>query len=160
MTQVAPVQVIEQFFFSHEAFNMQRHIFFTTVILVSAMFGAYRICPLPLPPKLTCLPADSIAHYVRSRRNTRDNRRCIRHRTRIHLPSGVFPKTHQFARSPHHYPRICLRCLWRTRHGAFTRTRAWQGMDTSRRSQDMRIADDRPTDRPTSDTGTVTELRV
>jgi sodium-coupled neutral amino acid transporter 11 len=63
MTQVAPVQVIEQFFFSHEAFNMQRHIFFTTVILVSAMFGAYRICPLPLPPKLSspaCLPTVSL----------------------------------------------------------------------------------------------------
>jgi solute carrier family 38 (sodium-coupled neutral amino acid transporter), member 11 len=33
-------QVIEQYFFSHEAFNMQRHVFFTTVILFSSMFGA------------------------------------------------------------------------------------------------------------------------
>jgi hypothetical protein len=144
MTKVPPVQVIEQFFFSHEAFNMQRHLFFTTVILVSAMFGAYRTCswPTPLPPNLTHLPADSIAHYVRSRRNTRDNRRYIRHRARIHLPSGVFPQTDQFARSPDHYPRIRLRRLWRTRHGAFARTCAWKGMDTSGRTQDMRIADD------------------
>jgi hypothetical protein len=95
-------------------------------------------CPTTQPH----LPADSIAHYVRSRRNARDNRRRIRHRARIHLPSGVFPKTDQFARSPDHYPRIRLRRLWRTRIGAFARTRAWQGMDTSRRSQDMRIADE------------------
>jgi len=40
MTQFASAQVIEQYFFSHEAFNMQRHVFFTTVILVAAMFGA------------------------------------------------------------------------------------------------------------------------
>lgn len=60
MTQVASVQVIEQFFFSHEAFNMQRHLFFTTVILVSAMFGAYRTCPCPSPINLTYLPTVSL----------------------------------------------------------------------------------------------------
>ena len=32
-------QVIEHYFFSHETFNMQRHVFFTTVILIAAMFG-------------------------------------------------------------------------------------------------------------------------
>ena len=121
---------------------MQRHLFFTTVILVSAMFGAYRTCPSPLPFQPPWA-ADSIAHYVRSRRDTRDNRRCIRHRARIHLPSGVFAKTHPFARSPYNYRRIRLRRLWRTRHGAFARTCAWQCMDTSRRSQDVHITDDR-----------------
>ena len=60
------------------------------------MFGAYRTLLLPpakLQPNPTSLtlPADSIAHYVRSRRNTRDNRRRIRHRARVHLPRGVFP---------------------------------------------------------------------
>jgi len=33
------LQVIEQFFFSHEAFNPQRHLFFTTTILFASMFG-------------------------------------------------------------------------------------------------------------------------
>lgn len=32
-------EVVEQFFFSHETFNMQRHIFFTSVILFASMFG-------------------------------------------------------------------------------------------------------------------------
>jgi len=36
------VQVIEQFFFSHESFNMQRHLFFTSVILFSSMFSKSR----------------------------------------------------------------------------------------------------------------------
>lgn len=30
-------QVIEQFFFSHETFSMNRHVFFTSVILMSSM---------------------------------------------------------------------------------------------------------------------------
>lgn len=33
------LQVLEQFFFSHEGFNYQRHLVFTTVILFSSMFG-------------------------------------------------------------------------------------------------------------------------
>ncbi|THH05464.1 hypothetical protein EW146_g9895 [Bondarzewia mesenterica] len=32
-------KVIEQFFFSHEAFSIQRHLFFTTTILLASMFG-------------------------------------------------------------------------------------------------------------------------
>lgn len=32
-------QVVEQFFFSHEVFSQQRHLFFTTTILFSSMFG-------------------------------------------------------------------------------------------------------------------------
>ena len=34
-------EVIEQFFFSHEPFSMQRHVFFTSVILFSAMTRTY-----------------------------------------------------------------------------------------------------------------------
>ena len=33
-------EVVEQYFFSHEAFSMQRHVFFTTVILFSSMLSA------------------------------------------------------------------------------------------------------------------------
>ena len=33
------LQVIEDYFFSHETFSMQRHFFFTTVILVASMAG-------------------------------------------------------------------------------------------------------------------------
>lgn len=33
------VQVIEQYFFPHEAFNPQRHLLFTTSILFAALFG-------------------------------------------------------------------------------------------------------------------------
>jgi sodium-coupled neutral amino acid transporter 11 len=32
-------QVIEQYFFPHEPFSLQRHVFFTTTILVSSMLG-------------------------------------------------------------------------------------------------------------------------
>jgi sodium-coupled neutral amino acid transporter 11 len=38
---VWPPQVIEQYFFSHEAFNMQRHLFFTTAILFASMLSAH-----------------------------------------------------------------------------------------------------------------------
>ena len=34
-------QVIEQYFFSHEMFSMQRHIFFTTTILFASMIRKY-----------------------------------------------------------------------------------------------------------------------
>lgn len=33
-------EVIEQYFFSHEAFSMQRHVFFTTVIIFASMLSA------------------------------------------------------------------------------------------------------------------------
>jgi hypothetical protein len=33
-------EVIEQYFFAHEAFSPQRHLYFTVAILVSAMCGA------------------------------------------------------------------------------------------------------------------------
>lgn len=46
-------EVIEQFFFSHEAFNMQRHLFFTTVILVSAMFVSLITCDLGVTLEIT-----------------------------------------------------------------------------------------------------------
>ena len=42
---------------------MQRHLFFTTVILVSAMFGAYRMALLsynPTQPHSPCLPTVSL----------------------------------------------------------------------------------------------------
>lgn len=34
-------QVIEQYFFSHEPWNKQRHVLFTTVLLFSSMFSTY-----------------------------------------------------------------------------------------------------------------------
>lgn len=34
-------QVIEQYFFSHEPFSQQRHIFFTSTILLSSMLSTY-----------------------------------------------------------------------------------------------------------------------
>ena len=46
---MVPAQVVEQYFFSHEAFSMQRHVFFTTAILFASMFSAYISCQ-PLPP--------------------------------------------------------------------------------------------------------------
>lgn len=35
----SPLQVIENYFFSHEAFNQQRHIFFTTTILFASLLS-------------------------------------------------------------------------------------------------------------------------
>ncbi|TFY75065.1 hypothetical protein EWM64_g8947, partial [Hericium alpestre] len=39
-------EVIEQYFFSHEAFSMQRHVLFTTSILFASMFVALITCDL------------------------------------------------------------------------------------------------------------------
>jgi sodium-coupled neutral amino acid transporter 11 len=37
--------VIEQYFFSHEAFSPQRHLFFTTTILFASMFRTFVVHP-------------------------------------------------------------------------------------------------------------------
>jgi len=50
------VQVVEQFFFSHEGFSYQRHLIFTTVILFSSMFSksdAHSLCQSPVSPFLS-----------------------------------------------------------------------------------------------------------
>ncbi|TFK75433.1 amino acid transporter [Pluteus cervinus] len=46
-------EVIEQFFFSHEAFNMQRHVFFTTTILFAAMLVSLVTCDLGVMLEIT-----------------------------------------------------------------------------------------------------------
>ncbi|XP_006461096.1 hypothetical protein AGABI2DRAFT_221574 [Agaricus bisporus var. bisporus H97] len=46
-------EVIEQFFFSHETFNLQRHVFFTTVILFSSMFVSLVTCDLGVMLEIT-----------------------------------------------------------------------------------------------------------
>ncbi|KXN90596.1 Vacuolar amino acid transporter 2 [Leucoagaricus sp. SymC.cos] len=46
-------EVIEQFFFSHETFNMQRHVFFTSVILFASMFVSLITCDLGVMLEIT-----------------------------------------------------------------------------------------------------------
>ncbi|KAJ7188250.1 amino acid transporter [Mycena filopes] len=46
-------EVIEQYFFSHETFNMQRHIFFTTAILFASMLVALVTCDLGVMLEIT-----------------------------------------------------------------------------------------------------------
>jgi sodium-coupled neutral amino acid transporter 11 len=46
-------EVIEQYFFSHESFSLQRHIFFTTTILVSSMLVALITCDLGVMLEIT-----------------------------------------------------------------------------------------------------------
>ncbi|KAF9049747.1 amino acid transporter [Panaeolus papilionaceus] len=46
-------EVVEQYFFSHEAFSMQRHLFFTSVILFSSMFVALVTCDLGVMLEIT-----------------------------------------------------------------------------------------------------------
>ncbi|KZT08313.1 amino acid transporter [Laetiporus sulphureus 93-53] len=46
-------EVIEQYFFSHEPFNMQRHVFFTSVILCSSMIIALITCDLGVMLEIT-----------------------------------------------------------------------------------------------------------
>ncbi|THV05032.1 AAAP amino acid permease [Dendrothele bispora CBS 962.96] len=46
-------EVIEQFFFSHETFNPQRHLFFTTTILFSSMIIAMITCDLGVMLEIT-----------------------------------------------------------------------------------------------------------
>ncbi|EKM54468.1 uncharacterized protein PHACADRAFT_146436 [Phanerochaete carnosa HHB-10118-sp] len=46
-------EVVEQFFFSHEPFSMQRHVFFTTVILFSSMTLSLMTCDLGVMLEIT-----------------------------------------------------------------------------------------------------------
>ncbi|KAI9459087.1 amino acid transporter [Russula earlei] len=46
-------EVIEQYFFSHEAFSMQRHVFFTTVILFSSLLVSLITCDLGVTLEIT-----------------------------------------------------------------------------------------------------------
>ncbi|KAJ7193185.1 transmembrane amino acid transporter protein-domain-containing protein [Mycena haematopus] len=46
-------EVIEQYFFSHETFNMQRHVFFTTTILFASMLLALITCDLGVMLEIT-----------------------------------------------------------------------------------------------------------
>jgi sodium-coupled neutral amino acid transporter 11 len=46
-------EVVEQFFFSHEIFSLQRHLFFTTTILFSSMFVALITCDLGVMLEIT-----------------------------------------------------------------------------------------------------------
>ncbi|KAJ7703184.1 transmembrane amino acid transporter protein-domain-containing protein [Mycena rosella] len=46
-------EVVEQYFFSHESFNMQRHVFFTTVILFASMLVALITCDLGVMLEIT-----------------------------------------------------------------------------------------------------------
>ncbi|EIN11827.1 amino acid transporter [Punctularia strigosozonata HHB-11173 SS5] len=46
-------EVIEQYFFSHEVFSPQRHLFFTTAIVVSSMFLALITCDLGVMLEIT-----------------------------------------------------------------------------------------------------------
>ncbi|KAJ7218055.1 amino acid transporter [Mycena pura] len=46
-------EVIEQYFFSHETFSMQRHVFFTSTILLSSMLVALVTCDLGVMLEIT-----------------------------------------------------------------------------------------------------------
>ncbi|KAI9066604.1 amino acid transporter [Trametes sanguinea] len=46
-------EVIEQYFFEHEPFNMQRHVFFTTAILTSSMIISMITCDLGVMLEIT-----------------------------------------------------------------------------------------------------------
>lgn len=46
-------EVIEDYFFSHESFNLQRHFFFTTVILFSSMVVSLITCDLGVMLEIT-----------------------------------------------------------------------------------------------------------
>ncbi|KAG6811900.1 hypothetical protein H0H92_005358 [Tricholoma furcatifolium] len=46
-------EVIEQYFFSHESFSQQRHIFFTTTILLASLFVALITCDLGVMLEIT-----------------------------------------------------------------------------------------------------------
>ncbi|KAJ7770231.1 amino acid transporter [Mycena maculata] len=46
-------EVVEQYFFSHETFNIQRHVFFTTTILFASMLVALITCDLGVMLEIT-----------------------------------------------------------------------------------------------------------
>ncbi|KAF8200809.1 amino acid transporter [Pholiota molesta] len=46
-------EVVEQYFFSHESYNPQRHLFFTTTILFASMFVAEVTCDLGVMLEIT-----------------------------------------------------------------------------------------------------------
>jgi len=53
--RLTTLQVVEQFFFSHESFSLQRHVFFTTTILLASMLGTYFFLLHQCPSLLTLL---------------------------------------------------------------------------------------------------------
>ncbi len=86
-------QVIEQFFFSHESFSIQRHVLFTTAILLSSMIRKSILC-LVLPLLSGSSSAlDSIPNNMRSRRDAGNHRWRIRHSSRIHLARRMLSQT-------------------------------------------------------------------
>lgn len=71
---------------------MQRHVFFTTVILFASMFGKFLFLNVacPNPPDIFF----SIPGNVRPWSYARNNWRYIRHRTCIYFPRRVLLQTH------------------------------------------------------------------
>jgi solute carrier family 38 (sodium-coupled neutral amino acid transporter), member 11 len=47
------MQVIEQYFFSHEQFSQERHLFFTSSILISSMVTSLITCDLGVMLEIT-----------------------------------------------------------------------------------------------------------
>ena len=134
-------EVIEQYFFDNEPFHMQRHVFFTTAILMSSMIS---MCRTSFPVALIAQRAtnSSCAHHMRPRRYARDNRRSIGNRTRLHLPSGMLLETRASPSTvvlPREAASSNLRGVryHRALHLALPRLR--QGLDASRERDDLSL---------------------
>lgn len=81
-------EVIEQYFFDNEPFHMQRHIFFTTVILCSSMIGMSHITTISILPHVLNF-LYSCAGHLRPRCHARDHGWRIRDCPCVHLPCSV-----------------------------------------------------------------------
>ncbi|KAF7315652.1 Aa-trans domain-containing protein [Mycena indigotica] len=57
-------EVIEQYFFSHETFKMERHVFFTTTILFASMFVSLITCDLGVMLEITGGVAASALAFI------------------------------------------------------------------------------------------------
>lgn len=132
-----PPQVVEQYFFSHESFSPQRHVFFTTTILFASMLRKS-----PSFRAGTSNHCASCLDHMRSRRYAGDHRRHLCHRTCFYLPPCVLSQAHRLTRAlalPLEAACLHMHCVRLHRHGDLPLPRSAKSMDARRKREDLHV---------------------
>lgn len=135
-----PFQVVEQYFFSHETFSYQRHLFFTTSILFASMLGKFSFF-LSIDLDYSFMRR-SRTDYLRPGRDVRNHRGSFGDDSRLHLPCRMLHQTHRQQNTmvrPHKAPCIDMCGIWYNRDDHFPFLCSWKNMDTRRGRQDMHV---------------------
>ena len=140
-------EVIEQYFFPHEAFNPQRHLLFTTSIIFASMFSElnnyFIFClTILIYPRLHFIHHTSRINYMWSWCYARDHWWSFSNRTSIHLPSGMLRQTPSYIHSITSSSKVtrCAVCRFRySSHGTEFVYCTWESMDSWRGSENLYI---------------------